>query len=602
MPHLTYDKDSFYLDGKPFRILSGAMHYFRTVPEYWEDRLRKLKAMGLNTVETYMCWNLHERREGVFDFTGILDISRFIGIAESLDLNVILRPGPYICAEWDFGGLPSWLQKYPSMRLRCADPLYLEKVKRYLKAVVDEIAPHLESRGGRVIMVQVENEYGSYGCDKTYLRAIADYYRSLGVDCALFTSDGPCWAMLGGGTLDGLLSVTNFGSGGKGSFDLLKKFRPDQPVMCGEFWNGWFDHWYENHHTRDPKEAAEALDEVLGYGEDEEHPSGRGNVNLYMFHGGTNFAFTNGANHGGKYEPTITSYDYDSPLSEAGDLTPKYYSFKEKLELRFGPAPALEVSNTPKAAYGRVELTESAPLLPNVPALAVASTKGKYPTKGITPFAYPLWMEELDQDFGYTLYSVVAHGPFEEGNLHISQLHDRAHIFINGEFKGIKERDRRNDEIKLGLGVGESARIDILVENMGRVNYGGDLGYNDKKGIFAVHLGTYLSGFTMYPLPMEDLSPLKYSEGQQKVPAFFRGTLKIDGTPADTFLDMAGFEKGFVLVNGHNLGRYFNAAGPQKTLYCPAPWLREGDNEIVVFETDCVNDAAITFTDTPKLG
>ena len=250
MPILTYDKDNFYIDGKKTRILSGAIHYFRVVPEYWEDRLKKLKAMGLNTVETYMCWNLHERREGEFDFDGILDVSRFIGIAERLGLYVIVRPGPYICAEWDFGGLPAWLQAIPGLRYRCSDKVYLEKVRNYIKRVSAELAPHLHKNGGNIIMIQVENEYGSYGNDKIYLKAIEDMYRENGVDCQLFTSDGPCNTMVGGGSLDGLLEVANFGSHGREAFEFLKTIRPNQPVMCGEFWNGWFDHWYENHHTR----------------------------------------------------------------------------------------------------------------------------------------------------------------------------------------------------------------------------------------------------------------------------------------------------------------------------------------------------------------
>ncbi len=586
MPILTYDKDNFYIDGEKTRILSGAIHYFRVVPEYWEDRLTKLKAMGLNTVETYMCWNLHERSEGKFDFDGILDVSKFIGIAERLGLYVIVRPGPYICAEWDFGGLPGWLQAIPGLRYRCADKVYLEKVRNYIKRVCDELRPHLDKNGGNIIMLQVENEYGSYGNDKTYLRAIEDMYREFGMDCALFTSDGPCSTMVGGGSLDGLLEVANFGSRGREAFEFLKTLRPNQPVMCGEFWNGWFDHWYEDHHVRSAEDAAAALDEIL---------SANGSVNLFMFHGGTNFGFTNGANHGGKYEPTITSYDYNSPCSECGELTPKFYAFKEVIEKHFGKVPEIAVSNPKLSAYGKLKLTEYAPLIDNFKAMA--NRRVESPA--------PLSMEEIGQDFGFIMYSVDVAGPIDESKLTLLGLHDRAHIYVNGELKGIKERDRRDDEVTLKLGVGESAHIDILVENMGRINYGYEMGYEDKKGIFALRCGTWVSGFTMYSLPMEDFSSVKWGEApcDAKCPGLLRGNLKIDGKPADTFVLLDNFEKGFVIVNGHNIGRYFNTAGPQRTLYIPAPFLKSGDNEIIVFESDaCHGEPVIEFVDRPDYG
>ena len=270
---LTYDKDNFLMDGKPYRIISGAIHYFRIHPDYWHDRLSKLRACGFNTVETYTCWNLHERREGEFDFSGILDIERFISIAESLGLNVIVRPGPYICSEWEFGGLPSWLLRYPSMGLRCCDPLYLEKVTPYYRELLDRIRPHLSTNGGGVIMMQVENEYGSYGDDGEYIRRVADIYRENGIDCQLFTSDGTCLWMLSGGTIPELLSVANFGSGIKRNAEALCSFRPDQPFMCGEFWCGWFDHWYEKHHTRTSGDVCSMVREFFDIG---------GSFNFYM--------------------------------------------------------------------------------------------------------------------------------------------------------------------------------------------------------------------------------------------------------------------------------------------------------------------------------
>lgn len=584
MPVLTYDDKNFLMDGKPYTIISGAIHYFRTVPEYWYDRLLKLKACGFNTVETYTCWNLHERKEGEFDFSGMLDIERFISIAEELDLNVIIRPGPYICAEWEFGGLPSWLLKYPNIALRCDDPLYLEKVTPFYKQLFDRIRPHLCTNGGKVIMMQVENEYGSYGDDKTYLRKVAQLYRDNGIDCLLFTSDGTLLSMLGGGTLPELLAVGNFGGDVKQKLQKLHDFKPNQPLMCGEFWGGWFNHWYGENHPRKSQVIADMIDEFFEV---------NSSFNLYMFHGGTNFGFTNGANHDGMYCPTITSYDYGAPLTEAGDLTDAYYAIQAAIAKNTGKQPpAIEVADTKKAAYGTLHLDKVAPLLENLSALASPVHK-----------AYPQTMEQLGQDFGYILYSTEIAQPTETHDLVFTQLHDRAHIFLNGKLVGIRERSRRMDEVKIGLAKGEKVRLDILVENMGRVNYGPKL--FDQKGIVGgIRIERrFHFGWDHYCLPMEDLSGLNWKTAEPlQVPAFYKGTLTIEGEPADTFIELPHFQKGFCMVNGFNVGRYFNEAGPQKTLYIPAPVLRTGDNEIIIFETDGCEELTVTFRDTPDLG
>lgn len=581
MPVLTYDRQNFLMDGKPYQILSGAIHYFRVVPQYWEDRLKKLKACGFNAVETYVCWNLHERREGEFDFSGMLDIERFISIAESLDLNVIIRPGPYICAEWDFGGLPSWLLKYPNIALRCNDSLYLEKVKPYYRELFERVRPHLCTNGGRVIMVQVENEYGSYGDDKEYLRKVVDIYRENGIDCQLFTSDGTCLWMLSGGTLPELLAVANFGSAPQKNLDLLHRFKPDQPLMCGEFWCGWFDHWYEEHHQRSAEEVAAMLDEFFEMG---------ASFNFYMFHGGTNFGFTNGANHTGEqYQPTVTSYDYSAPLNEAGDMTATYESVKATIVRHTGKQPPqIQVSDLPKAAYGKLTLNEAAPLFSNLPPAVHHS--------------YPQTMEQLGQDFGYVLYSSTLEGPFEPAELRFTQLHDRAHIFLDGRLLGIRERSRRCDSVILSLEAGQTARLDILVENMGRVNYGPKL--FDQKGIIGgVRIGQrFHFGWDHYCLGPEKLEFLRWQPAEPyAVPAWYRGILHILSEPKDTFLRLDGFEKGYCLVNGFPVGRYYNSAGPQKTLYIPAPLLREGDNELLIFETDSCKSPVVVFTDAPQL-
>ena len=581
----TYHDGQFYMNGEPYTVISGAIHYFRTRPEDWEDRLTKLKACGFNTVETYCCWNLHERKEGVFDFSDMLDISRFIETAERLDLNVILRPGPYICAEWDFGGLPSWLLKYPHIALRCDDPLYLDKVRPYYAELLSRIRPHLCTNGGGVIMVQVENEYGSYGDDKTYLRKVVDIYREHGINCTLFTSDGTCRWMLSGGTLPEILAVANFGSHVP-QILTLREFQKDRPLMCGEFWCGWFDHWHEGgRDQRDPAEVMKEVDTFFDLG---------ASFNFYMFHGGTNFGFWNGANHTGvQYQPTVTSYDYTAPLTEAGDTTPMYYALRETIERRTGKkAPEIAIQNSPKAAYGKLTLTESALLLENPDSLS-------------TPIhaAFPKTMEELGQDFGYILYRTTLTGPFEELPLECGKIHDRSIFYLNGKQVGIYERSRGGDTVRIGLGFGETATLDILVENMGRVNYGTKL--LDRKGILdGVRLGQrFHYGWEMYPLTMDDLTSLTYGESEAggKGPIFLRGKLVIEGMPKDTFVRLDGFTKGFVKVNGFNIGRYYNPAGPQKTLYVPAPLLREGENEIVVFESDGYEVPVIEFVDTPVL-
>ncbi len=585
MNHLTYDADRFYLDGKPHRILSGAMHYFRIPRAYWHDRLTKLKACGFNTVETYTCWNLHERREGEFDFSGNLDLAAYIDEAAALGLQVILRPGPYICAEWEFGGLPSWLLTYPHLPLRCYDERFVRLVERYYTALFAHIKGRLACDGGNVIMVQVENEYGSYGDDHRYMQAVADIYARCGVNVPLFTSDGPTRWMFRGGTLDGVLAVANFGSRAGQAFDFLDANRPNQPKMCGEFWDGWFDHWYEAHHVRGGDDIDE-LRTMLERG---------GSFNVYMFHGGTNFGFLNGANHAGTYQPTVTSYDYNAPLSEAGDMTPKYYAIRALIEEFFGPAPEMDVHDSEKRAYGSFTPTACAPLLDNLDAFPAPLGS-----------AMPMTMEELGQDFGFTLYRSTLEGPTEPLALNLGEPRDRVHIFLDGKPAGIRERDRRDDEVKIALEAGETRELVLLVENMGRVNYGPRL--RDEKGLIAgVRLGQQFHfGWTQQALRMEpeELAKLRWQveradEGQ---PTFFRIPFTVDRL-ADTFLRLDGFTHGFAVINGHNLGRFYHPAGPQKTLYVPAPWLREGENELVVFETDhAADDCAAVFVAVPELG
>ncbi len=584
MTTFTHNDNCFLADGKPYTVISGAMHYFRIHPDYWRDRLLKMKECGFNTVETYTCWNLHEPREGEFDFSGGLDLGRYLSLAEELGLNIILRPGPYICAEWDMGGLPAWLLNYHEMEFRCFDEGFIEKVTNYYDRLLPIVKPHLLSNGGGVIMMQIENEYGSYGNDHDYMRAVAEIYHRHGIDCQLFTSDGATMFMLSGGTLEEYPCVANFGSDPAGNFAALDAFRQNQPKMCGEYWVGWFDHWYDVHHTRDPKEVAALFREMLEEG---------ASLNFYMFHGGTNFGFMNGANYYDAYEPTITSYDYCALLSEAGDMTPAYYEVRKVIEaFRGEPLGPVTAKNTPKKAYGAVELTEMCDIFTAAPLL----------TEPVRTAA-PKFTESIGQYHGFTLYSTQLQGPREDWELNIDAVHDRAVVWADGKYQGYIERSRHKDEIRLPLPKGERMRLDILCENMGRVNYGPRL--KDRKGLRGIRFGLqYHFGWEMYPLDLKDLSPLRYRPfpGKTETAAFLRGTLSVEGAPCDTFLRTDGFHKGVAIVNGFNLGRYYNDAGPQKTLYVPAPVLREGENEIIVFETDRAEAGSVYFTDTPELG
>lgn len=569
MPNLCVKGNEFYLEESPFQIVSAAMHYFRVPRMYWKDRLRKIKGCGFNTVETYVPWNLHEPREGQFDFRGEKDLCFFLECACEEGLHVLLRPGPYICSEWECGGLPFWLCSNRDLHVRCSDPAYLEKVDRYFGHLLPLVIPYQSTHGGPILAMQVENEYGSYGNDKVYLAHLRDKMRELGVDVLLFTSDGGMDSMLSGGTIDGVLKTVNFGSRTAENFAALRRHQPVGPLMCSEFWDGWFDHWGEARHERNAEDAAAVLEEILSMG---------GSASVYMFVGGTNFGFMNGCNYFSRLEPTQTSYDFDAPVSEDGSLTEKYFAMRRVVEKYFGQLPPVTFSPIPKKDYGIVQMRESAPLFENLDCLSDAQY-----------CAYPETMEHLGQNYGFILYRTEIQGPVEKQPLLLREVHDRGLVFCQGEYQATVMRDEPQPEIYVGAKAGETVQLDILVENMGRINYGPYLA--DEKGIIggvALNIDSMypqnLFGWQVYCLPLDNLSGLRYQaarapEGQ---PVFLRGSFYAEET-ADTFADMANFTKGVLFINGKNVGRYWNA-GPQKRLYIPASFLKAGENSLEVLE------------------
>ncbi|WP_246569735.1 glycoside hydrolase family 35 protein [Lentibacillus saliphilus] len=581
MSKLTVQGKELFLNDEPIQLISGAIHYFRVVPEYWEDRLLKMKACGFNCVETYVPWNLHEPKEGEFNFSGIADIERFIDIASQVGLHVIIRPSPYICAEWEFGGLPAWLLADRNMRVRSHYKPYLDKVDRYYDVLLEKLRPLLSTNGGPIIAMQVENEYGSFGNDKAYLKHLRDGMIARGIDVLLFTSDGPTDLMLEGGTVEDVLATINFGSRPQLAFDKLQQHFPNTPNIVMEYWNGWFDHWGEEHHRRDSQDAAQTFSNMLENGD---------SVNFYMFHGGTNFGFYNGANHGKQYEPTITSYDYDCPLSEAGDLTPKFYAVRDVVAKHKDLGELVLPEPIPKINYGAVKLNQSVRLFDVLDEIGQCVHR-----------ANPETMEELGQNYGFTLYRTFIKGPKEKTPLTIQDVRDRALVFVNRQYVGVIDRwDNHTVDIEVPE---EGATLELLVENMGRINYGAQL--YDVKGItrgVRLHY-QFLFDWTIYTLPLDNIDQLSFKPSdvaQSHSPRFYRGTFEVDKV-GDTFVDLPGWKKGVVFINGFNLGRYWEI-GPQETLYLPGPLLKQGENELVIFELHDHDNDTVALIDEHKLG
>ena len=575
-------KDTFYLNGKPFQIISGAIHYFRIVPEYWRDRLEKLKAMGCNTVETYIPWNMHEPQKEHFCFDGMLNIENFIKTAQDLGLYIILRPSPYICAEWEFGGLPAWLLAENGMKLRVNYAPFLRHVYDYYDVLLKKLVPYQINYGGPVILMQVENEYGYYANDKDYLMLLKDKMTESGIVVPFVTSDGPFEANLKGGHLKGALPTGNFGSKTEERFQELSKFTNGGPLMCTEFWVGWFDHWGNGGHMRgDLEQSVKDLDKMLELG----------HVNIYMFEGGTNFGFMNGSNYYDELTPDVTSYDYDAVLTEDGQITEKYLRYKEVIQ-KYREIPEVHFSTKiSRKSYGTLHVQDKVSLFSVIDDLSTP-----------VPNSFPQSMEQLGQNYGYILYHSTLHTENKIDKLRLWETNDRANIFIGKKPVSILYDRELLQEQTLNIEFEQNSDFDILVENMGRVNFGPRMEHQQKGIAQCVQLDGHMHNhWQQYTLPLDNIEKIDYSkEYTNGLPGFYRFTLTAD-EPADTFLDFEGWGKGCIFVNGFNIGRFWEI-GPQKRLYIPAPLLKTGHNEIVIFETDGKSRDTITLKDEPDIG
>ena len=571
------EEGKFSMNGESIQLICGEMHYPRVPKEYWKDRLERAKAMGINTISTYVFWNFHERQPGEFDFSGQADLSQFIKTAQEVGLYVVLRPGPYVCAEWDFGGYPYWLLNEKDMTFRTKDPKFLAACERYISRLGEELQSQTITNGGNIILVQIENEYGSFGNDKEYLNSLKSMIEKAGFNVPLMTCDGG--GQMEAGFVEGALPGIN-GVFGEDLFRIVDKFQEGGPYFVAEFYPAWFNVWGQRHSKVDKKRPTEQLDWMLGNGV---------SVSMYMFHGGSNFWYTNGANTAYGYAPQPTSYDYDAPLGEWGNAYPKYHAFREVIQKHLPEGKILpEVpADNPTVGFSEVKLMESAPLSSAFHERVEAKQ--------------PLSMEDLKQDFGYIHYETTLTNN-GEGRLTIYDLRDYAVLLIDG--KQVGSLDRRYNQNSIDLKITEApVKLEIIVENVGRVNYGQDIQHN-RKGITdkVVFNGHIIEDWTITSLPLykEDVSKLAFSnELIEGVPAFHRGSFNLDSI-GDTFIDMSSWTKGAVWVNGKSIGKFWNI-GPQQTLYVPAPWLKEGENEIVVFTMEDSGSRTLQGLDQPIL-
>ncbi|MGO4594752.1 beta-galactosidase family protein [Leifsonia sp. 2TAF2] len=577
--------DDFVLDGEPHRILSGALHYFRVHPDDWADRIHKARLMGLNTIETYVPWNAHEPQPGQWRADGWLDLDRFLRAVADEGMHAIVRPGPYICAEWDNGGLPAWLFTDPEVGIRRSEPHFFAAVTQYLQNVLNIVRPLQVTQGGPVILVQVENEYGAYGDDKAYLQHLVDAIRDAGIDVPLTTVDQPQDDMLENGSLPGLLKTASFGSRSRERLTTLRRHQPTGPLMCSEFWDGWFDSWGGHHHTTSVEESAADLDALLALG---------ASVNLYMFHGGTNFGFTNGANDKGVYQPIVTSYDYDAPLDEAGEPTEKFWAFRDVIA-KYATVPSLE----PVAVAAAPAFT--VPFDAAVPLWAVADRLGEWSHTDSLPS-----FDELGHYSGLGLYSTEI-DTTEPAVLEFGEVRDRAYVSVGTSRLGVLARDHHDSAIALSPSRG---KLTVLVEDQGRVDYGPRIG--EPKGLIGpVQLnGEELRRWSVLPLELSSIEPVRDALAAAAAtgpaperlagPVFARAVFDLD-EPGVLFLDTTSWGKGVAWINGFNLGRYWTR-GPQETLFVPRGVLQPGRNELIVLELESAAEAVAAFVPEPRLG
>jgi beta-galactosidase len=558
-------KSEFLLDGKPFQIISGEMHPARIPVEYWRHRIQMARAMGCNTIAAYIFWNYHESEPGVFDFqTGNHNIAQFIRIVREEGMWLILRPGPYVCAEWEFGGLPSYLLSIPDIKVRCMDPRYTEAAERYIKTLARQVKELQVTKGGPILMVQIENEYGSYGNDRAYMKWLPEVWKKYGIEVPFYTSDGATPFMLEAGSLPdaaiGLDPATN-----ESNFAEATRANPNVPSFCSELYPGWLTHWGEKWQRPDTASLIRDVKWLM---------DNKKSFNFYVIHGGTNFGYWAGANAFSptQYQPDVTSYDYDAPINEIGQATPKYYALRNLLA-KYRPAkqklPAVPAS-LPIIEIPEITLMTSASIWENLPAAIQVPQ--------------PKPMEMFGQKAGFILYRTILIG-HKKGKLRITELHDYATIFINGKYIGKLDRSKAENVIELPAASTPNPQLDILVEGMGRINFAEYM--IDRKGITErVSLnGMTLMNWQVFTLPFDEsyVDRLKFSAKEATQPGvFFKGDFQLAAT-GDTYLDLSKWDKGLVWVNGHNLGRYWNI-GPQKQLFCPAPWLKKGKNEIVIFD------------------
>ncbi len=565
---------TFELNGKPFVVKAAELHYPRIPRPYWEHRIKMCKALGMNTICLYVFWNIHEQHEGVYDFSGNNDVAEFCRLCQKNGMYVIVRPGPYVCAEWEMGGLPWWLLKKKDIKLREGDPYFLERVKLFEQKVGEQLAGLTIQKGGPIIMVQVENEYGSYGEDKAYVSAIRDIVRSSGFsDVALFQCDWSSNFTKNG--LDDLIWTMNFGTGAdvEREFRPLSELRPSAPQMCSEFWSGWFDKWGARHETRPADDMVAGIDTMLNRGV---------SFSLYMTHGGTSFGHWAGANSPG-FQPDVTSYDYDAPINEQGLATPKFFTLRETmLKYNGGKAlPSVPKSPMPFISIPAFEFTDYRQLGAGVDSVADSSS--------------PLTFEDMDMGWGSMIYETHVSGVNGEATL-VADVHDFAVVYVDGKYAGKIDRTRNEKSLTLSS-LHDGSRLTMVVEGMGRINFGRAI--KDFKGVIGDVSVSASAGdcdvvitprqWTCLTIPD---SPEQAKEAFAQVArtslrlttraGYYRATFNLKKV-GDTFLNMEAFGKGQVYVNGHALGRFWSI-GPQQTLYLPGCWLRKGKNEVIVLD------------------